>query len=77
MNNPKEIVSTLYNKQLQSDPKYTEKFKGGATLLELTIPKNTTIRAAGITNKGPNGIPQYRVNGEIPKESIDYPGKIK
>ncbi|EKO35754.1 RHS repeat-associated core domain protein [Leptospira santarosai str. MOR084] len=77
LNNPKEIVSTLYNKQLQSDPKYTEKFKGGATLLELTIPKNTTIRAAGITNKGPNGIPQYRVNGEIPKESIDYPGKIK
>ncbi|WP_230457443.1 RHS repeat-associated core domain-containing protein [Leptospira santarosai] len=49
LNNPKEIVSTLYNKQLQSDPKYTEKFKGGATLLELTIPKNTTIRAAGIT----------------------------
>ncbi|WP_428841592.1 RHS repeat domain-containing protein [Leptospira santarosai] len=77
LNNPKEIVSTLYNKQLQSDPKYTEKFKGGATLLELTIPKNTTIRAAGITNKGPNGIPQYRVNGEIPKENISYDGRTK
>ncbi|AZQ04234.1 SpvB/TcaC N-terminal domain-containing protein [Leptospira mayottensis] len=77
LNNPKEIVSTLYNKQLQADPKYTERFKGGATLLELTIPKNTTINAAGITNKGPNGIPQYRVNGEIPYKNINYDGKTK
>ncbi|MBM9579684.1 RHS repeat-associated core domain-containing protein, partial [Leptospira sp. 201903070] len=77
LNSPKEIVSTLYNKQLQSDPKYAERFKGGATLLELTIPKNTTIRAAGITNKGPNGIPQYRVNGEIPYKNIDHFGKTQ
>ncbi|UOG54458.1 RHS repeat domain-containing protein [Leptospira noguchii] len=77
LNNPKEISSTLYNKELQKNPYYTDRFKGGATLLELTIPKNTTIRAAGITNKGPNGIPQYRVNGEIPKGNIDYDGKTK
>ncbi|WP_239006781.1 RHS repeat domain-containing protein, partial [Leptospira interrogans] len=77
LNNPKEISSTLYNKELQKNPYYTDRFKGGATLLELTIPKNTTVRAAGITNKSPYGIPQYRVNGEIPKENIDYPGKIK
>ncbi|EMP81635.1 hypothetical protein LEP1GSC162_3463 [Leptospira santarosai str. CBC1531] len=45
--------------------------------MELTIPKNTTIRASGITNKSPYGIPQYKVDGEIPYKNIDYPGKTK
>ncbi|WP_139356745.1 RHS repeat-associated core domain-containing protein, partial [Leptospira alexanderi] len=75
LNNPKEISSTLYNKELQKNPSYTDRFKGGATLLELTIPKNTTVRAAGITNKGPNGIPQYRVDGAIPKTNIKVYGE--
>ncbi|MCR8640812.1 hypothetical protein BEN44_19865, partial [Leptospira interrogans serovar Ricardi] len=66
-----------YNKELQKNPYYTDRFKGGATLLELTIPKNTTVRAAGITNKGPYGIPQYKVDGAIPKENINYDGKTK
>ena len=64
-----EIVKTLYNKELQKDSFYTERFKDGGVLLEVTVPKDK-IQASGRTNMSSSGITQYKVDGYISPEFI-------
>ena len=63
---PKQLETILYNQKLW--PNVTGKFDSGAVLYEMKNIKDPIL--AGVTNKI-NGIPQWYIQGDIPRQDLE------
>ncbi|OGQ06140.1 MAG: hypothetical protein A3F82_04675 [Deltaproteobacteria bacterium RIFCSPLOWO2_12_FULL_44_12] len=68
LSNPDDIIQTIYNKELQQNPFFKKYFQSGGELIE--VRPSALVRPAGVTNMGPKGIPQFKVEGHILPDEI-------